>query len=155
MLEVYNLKTQSVQYSHFFSGVQQVDVFASPKTSQIIVRSHKYVDNSGQSYYGRNGIDLIDVQLKQKKKIVLYNGPVYNLAWNPRGDMFAICGGMMPSHTVLYDKQGEPFMVVLKDPKNSVFWSPNGDFLAIAGFGNLNGEIQIWDVAKKILLGKC
>lgn len=95
------------------------------------------------------------MQLKQKKKIVLYNGPVYNLAWNPRGDMFAICGGMMPSHTVLYDKQGEPFMVVLKDPKNSVFWSPNGDFLAIAGFGNLNGEIQIWDVAKKILLGKC
>ena len=155
LLEVYDLSTKTSYFSHFFSGIQQVDVFPCPKSALLLVRGHKYVDTSGQSYYGKNTLDLIDLVTKKKRKIICYNGPIYNLAWNPRGDTFAVCAGMMPSHTVLYYKTGEPFLVVLKDPKNSVYWSPNGDFIAVAGFGNLNGEIQIWDVSKKTLLGKC
>jgi WD40 repeat protein len=155
LFEIYNLNTMTVHHSSFFAGLQQIDLFPAPNTNFILVRGHKYVDTSGQSYYGKNTLDLLDLETHKKKKITTYNGPIYNLEWNPKGDSFVVCGGLLPSHTVVYDLKGEPLIVVAKDHKNSVFWSPNGEFIAVAGFGNLNGEIQIWNLPKKSLLGKC
>ena len=155
LFEIYNLQTMTVHHSSFFAGIQQIDIHPSPNANVILIRGHKYVDTSGQSYYGKNTLDLLDVDGHKKKKITTYNGPIYNLAWNPKGDSFAVCGGFLPSHTVIFDLKGEPIMVAAKDHKNSIFWSPNGEFLAICGFGNLNGEIMIWNLAKKSLLGKC
>ena len=155
LLEIYNLQSRTKVYFNFFIGLQQIDLFSCPKSSHVLVRGFKFVDDSGLSYYGQNTLDLISPEENKKRNITTYNGPIYSVSWNPNGTSFAVCGGFMPSHTVLYDKQGEPFQVVLKDPKNSVFWSPNGEFLAVAGFGNLNGEIQIWHTGSKRLLGKC
>lgn len=155
LFEVYNLKTKTKVYSNFFAGIQQIDVFENPKDNRLLVRGHKFVDDSGMSYYGKNTLDLVEPEENKKKKITTYNGQIHSLSWSPTGAVFAVCAGFMPSYTALYDKNGDPFMVVLRDPKNSVYWSPNGEFLAVTGFGNLSGEIQIWHVNQKKLLGKC
>lgn len=155
LFEIYNLANMEVHFSNFFQGVQQIDVHPSPKSNLMLVRGHKYVDDTGQSYYGKNTLSLIDSECQRLKVITTYNGPIYNLSWNPNGECFAVCGGFLPSHTVIYDVKGAPYLVAAKDHKNSIFWSPNGEFIAIAGFGNLNGEIKIWNLPKKQQVGKC
>ena len=155
LFEIYNVETLKLHHSHFFAGLQQVDVFPSPVNNQILIRGHKHVDDSGQSYYGKNTLQLMNVDKKAIVNLQFYNGPVYNVAWNPRGDTFAVCVGFMPAYTVIYSSSGDPQMVVERSYKNSVYWSPNGDFLAVAGFGNLSGEISIWNVPKRAKIGKC
>ncbi len=34
-------------------------------------------------------------------------------------------------------------------------WSPQGRFLMLGGFGNLKGEIEIWDVMNFTKIGNC
>lgn len=155
LFEVYNLATMEVHFSNFFQGLQQIDVHASPKSNLMLVRGHKYVDDTGQSYYGKNTLHLVDCEGQRMKSVTTYNGPIYSLSWNPNGECFAVCGGFLPSHTVVYDLKAAPYLVAAKDHKNSIFWSPNGELMAIAGFGNLNGEINVWNLPKKQLVGKC
>lgn len=153
--EMYKLKTGQVHYTHFFGGVQQLDLILNSKGHNVLMRLHKYVDESGESYYGKNSLYMMHLNEKKLNQVACIKGPIYDVKWNPNGDSFAVCSGMMPSFTTVYDEKAEPFLVVLKDKKNSLFWSPNGEFIAIAGFGNLTGEIQIWNVTTKKLLGKC
>ena len=153
--EIYDLDLLKLHHSHFFVNLQQLDFFPSPKSNLLVIRGHKLVDDSGLSYYGKNTLSLMNVEKKTILNVPFYNGQLYNIAWNPRGDSFALVSGAMPAHTVIYSAAGEPQLVVERSYKNSVFWSPNGDFLTIAGFGNLNGEISVWNVPKKSRLGKC
>lgn len=41
------------------------------------------------------------------------------------------------------------------DFKNQVFYSPEDKLMALAGFGSLNGRIEIFDMEKKELVGRC
>lgn len=50
----------------------------------------------------------------------------------------------MPAGTVLFDNQGVPIYEFGRHHKNFIKWAPHR-FMLIAGFGNLNGDIEIWD----------
>ena len=52
----------------------------------------------------------------------------------------------MPAASVLFDKNCKPFFEFGKHHRNKIIWSPMPRFLALGGFGNLSGEIEIWDV---------
>lgn len=55
----------------------------------------------------------------------------------------------MPAHSVLFDKSCKPFFEFGKHHRNKIIWSPLKRFVALGGFGNLSGEIEIWDVIEK------
>lgn len=61
----------------------------------------------------------------------------------------------MPAGSVLFDKLGTPLYEFGVHHKNSVKWSSQHRFMSICGFGNLNGEIDIWDTIEMKKVGQC
>ena len=62
----------------------------------------------------------------------------------------------MPACSVLFDNNCKPLYEFGKHHRNKVIWSPSSRLVALGGFGNLNGEIEIWNaiIKKKIGLFK-
>lgn len=60
----------------------------------------------------------------------------------------------MPAGTVLFNKEGYPEFEFGRHHKNFVRWAKKR-FLLIAGFGNLNGDVEIWDTIKFEKVGTC
>jgi len=63
--------------------------------------------------------------------------------------------GFMPAHSVLYTREGAPIYKFGAHHRNNVIWAPDGNTFALAGFENLKGEIDIWQLAEKKKLGSC
>lgn len=42
-----------------------------------------------------------------------------------------------------------------KQHKNEVIWGNLGRFVCLAGFGNLNGEMEMWDMQTRTRVGIC
>lgn len=51
----------------------------------------------------------------------------------------------MPSKAVLFDQRGNPFFDFGTSPRNFILFNPHGRLILIAGFGNLAGQVDIWD----------
>ncbi len=129
----------------------------SPDGKAVIVLTSADVDATGQSYYGSTGLYLLhidgslDMAIHPSKE-----GPVHDVQWGGGTQRrFAVCAGTMPSHTVLYSFRGEPIFQFGELHRNTLVWNPQGRFLCIAGFGNLQGDMDFWDVNKELKLGSC
>jgi translation initiation factor 2A len=85
----------------------------------------------------------------------MYKGPIHDVQWNPSGDSYVVISGFVPAGSVLYDKTGIPIYEFGKHHRNLARWSPNKRYLLLGGFGNLNGEIEIWDVSIFKKIGNC
>eukprot|EP01104_Vermistella_antarctica_P020727 TRINITY_DN8995_c0_g1_i1.p1 TRINITY_DN8995_c0_g1~~TRINITY_DN8995_c0_g1_i1.p1 ORF type:complete len:736 (+),score=233.59 TRINITY_DN8995_c0_g1_i1:187-2394(+) len=72
-------------------------------------------------------------------------------AWEPNGSRFAIIhsdGGPRP-HVTIWDltrEKLEKLVTLEKRPASHLFWSPIGTTLVVAGFKNLNGALEFYNV---------
>lgn len=119
-----------------------------------MVSAHQYVDKSGSSYYGREKLFMYNAQAKLFNEVVTYEGVLHNVTLDYPGDIIGVTSGKMPAYTVLYNNKGAPFYLLSNDFRNRLFFSPNEELVAVAGFGSLNGEIEIWDYKKLEFLSK-
>lgn len=51
----------------------------------------------------------------------------------------------MPSKTTLFDHRAQPIYEIGSGARNAVKYSPSGRFFFVAGFGNLTGDMDIWE----------
>lgn len=51
----------------------------------------------------------------------------------------------MPAKTTLFDHRANPVHNFGIEPRNFVRYNPQGTVIAVAGFGNLNGTIDVWE----------
>jgi translation initiation factor 2A len=89
------------------------------------------------------------------KEVPVNEGQIHDISWAPDGKQFMVITGYMPSLTVVYDDTCKPLFDMGKIHRNTIRWSPLGRFCIIAGFGNLNGEIDIWDMREQKKIAKC
>ena len=75
-------------------------------------------------------------------------GPIHDVTWSPRSNSFAVVYGFMPAKTVVFNAKGEPIHTFPLGPRNTVLFSPHGRFVLVAGFGNLAGQTDIYDLEK-------
>lgn len=61
----------------------------------------------------------------------------------------------MPAGSVIFDRNLKPLFEFGKHHKNTIKYSPDSRLVLIGGFGNLNGEIEIWDLKTHKKIGKC
>lgn len=61
----------------------------------------------------------------------------------------------MPAGSVLYDSNCVPKYEFGKHSRNTIRWSPLGRFVCLAGYGNLSGEMEIWDTFSLVKTGLC
>lgn len=61
--------------------------------------------------------------------------------------------GNMPAQATLYNAKAEPLFQFGAAPRNTIVWSPHGRFLCLAGFGNLAGEMDFYDILRLKKIG--
>ncbi len=120
----------------------------------LLTHTHSDVDSSNTSYYGATGLTIlshdgtISAIVPQSK-----DGPIHDVKWAPSGERFVVAAGNMPSQTTLYNTKAEPIFEFGSAHRNTISWSPHGRFLCIAGFGNLAGEMDFYDMKKMRKIG--
>lgn len=76
------------------------------------------------------------------------NGPIYDVAWSPSSNEFCAVYGFMPAKATVFNLKCDPVFDFGTGPRNAVFYSPQAHILVLAGFGNLQGHMEVWDIKK-------
>jgi uncharacterized protein with WD repeat len=157
-LKVYNIENGTLfteEHYRAFNKVQEVKFFSNTNGSINLINAHRYLDNTGNSYYGLEKVFMYNLKDKVVDEVATYKGGIHDVKFDYSEQQFAIVSGTMPSFTALYDSKGKPFYLLTNDYKNQVFFAPNKAFVAIVGFGSLAGDIEIWDYTKFEMIGHC
>ena len=133
-----------------FSASEASMLWNSQGTS-VLVHTHSDLDTTNTSYYGMTGLYVLTTPALgeiTEKVAQSKDGPIHDVKWSPAGDRFVLAAGNMPSHTTLYSHKAEMLFEFGAAHRNTISWSPHARFLCIAGFGNLAGEMDFYDMAK-------
>ncbi|KAK9486158.1 eukaryotic translation initiation factor eIF2A-domain-containing protein [Lipomyces starkeyi] len=114
--------------------------------TSLLVLTMTEVDQTGKSYYGESTLHLRGIAGNFDSRITLdKEGPIHDVAWCPDSKEFAVVYGYMPAKTMIFNYRGETIRTLPLGPRNTILYSPHGRFLILAGFGNLQGEVDIYD----------
>jgi translation initiation factor 2A len=75
-------------------------------------------------------------------------GPIHDVAWSPNSKEFGVVYGYMPAKTTIFNARAVPQHNFNLGPRNTIIFSPHGRFVLVAGFGNLAGQMDIYDLEK-------
>ncbi len=75
-------------------------------------------------------------------------GPIHDVTWSPNSKEFGVVYGYMPAKTVVFNSQAVVTHKFALSPRNTILFSPYGRFVLVAGFGNLAGQLDIYDVER-------
>lgn len=135
----------------------------------LIVLAQTEVDKTGKSYYGETTLYLLnstggfDSRIDLGKQLVFSfrrckysetdrlsdkEGPIHDVAWSPNSKEFGVVYGYMPAKTTIFNFRGKAVHSFPLAPRNTIQFSPHGRFVLVAGFGNLAGQTDIYDVEK-------
>ncbi|EXJ73437.1 uncharacterized protein A1O5_03197 [Cladophialophora psammophila CBS 110553] len=149
-VRVYNVPnfTAPVSQKNFFKG-DKVQLKWNDHGSSLIVLAQTEVDKTGKSYYGETTLYLLSANGGFDSRIDLdKEGPIHDVAWSPKSNSFAVVYGYMPAKTVIFNARAQPVHTFPLGPRNTVLFSPHGRFVLVAGFGNLAGQMDIYDLEK-------
>lgn len=149
----YECLDTSISRSMF--NATEADMSFSRQGTSLLIHTHCDVDSSNGSYYGTMGLHLVSMDgtvsaiVPQSK-----DGHVHAAQWSPLGNAFVMLAGNMPCHCTLFNDRGEPQFEFGAAHRNTISYSPHGRFLCLAGFGNLAGEMDFYDILKLKRLGR-
>uniref|UniRef100_A0A1I8H2P4 Eukaryotic translation initiation factor 2A n=1 Tax=Macrostomum lignano TaxID=282301 RepID=A0A1I8H2P4_9PLAT len=109
---------------------------------------------SKDSYYGEQGLHYLSVRGESCAVPLQKAGPIYHTEWHPDCTQFVVTAGSMPAKTTVYNLRCEPVFDFGTGPRNVTYFNPFGNILCLAGFGNLKGDVELWDFANKRLMAK-
>lgn len=139
--------SSSLANKSFFKS-DRVAMLWNKKASAVLVTASTEVDKTGASYYGEQTLHYLavngDTALVQLPK----NGPIYDVAWSPNSTEFCVVYGFMPAKATVFNLKCDPVFDFGTGPRNAIYYSPQGHILVLAGFGNLRGQMEVWDVKK-------
>lgn len=58
---------------------------------------------------------------------------------------FGVVYGFMPAKTTIFDGRANVVHALPSGPRNTILFSPHARFVLVAGFGNLQGQIDVYD----------
>ena len=107
------------------------------------------VDKSNKSYYGETNMYLLSANGAFDARITLdKEGPIHDVAWSPNSKEFGVIYGYMPAKTTIFNQRAVATHSFPIGPRNTIIFSPTGRFVLVAGFGNLAGQIDVYDLEK-------
>ena len=114
--------------------------------TSVLVLTQTEVDKTGKSYYGETQLYLLSTAGAFDCRVALdKEGPVHDVTWSPSSKEFGVVYGYMPAKTTLFDQRANSLHAFGAGSRNTVLFSPNGKYILIAGFGNLQGVIEVYD----------
>lgn len=139
--------TAALANKSFFKA-DRVSMQWNPKASAVLVTASTDVDKSGASYYGEQTLHYLAVNGETAVVQLAKNGPIYDVAWSPSSSEFCVVYGFMPAKATVFNLSCDPVYDFGTGPRNAAYYSPQGHILVLAGFGNLRGQMEVWDVKK-------
>lgn len=146
------------QFPNFEQPVSQKTFFKA-ETAQmkwnklgttLLVLGSTDVDKSGKSYYGETNLYLLGIAGSYDSRIHLdKEGTIHDFAWSPNSREFGVVYGFMPATATIFDARGHVVHTFPVAPRNSILFSPQARFVLVAGFGNLQGVVDIYDRQKQ------
>ncbi|WVQ93627.1 hypothetical protein IAU59_000703 [Kwoniella sp. CBS 9459] len=108
------------------------------------------VDATGKSYYGETNLYLVSLDGSFDGLVELdKQGPIYDFTWSPTSREFVVCYGYMPARVQMFDFKAKPVHSFGSQHRNFLLYQPQGRLLISAGFGNLAGGVDVWDVSTR------
>jgi translation initiation factor 2A len=80
--------------------------------------------------------------------LVEKEGPIHDVAWSPNSKEFGVVYGFMPAKTTIFNSKAQATHSFALGPRNTINFSPFGRFVLVAGFGNLAGQVDVYDITK-------
>ncbi|KAG8195231.1 hypothetical protein JTE90_027972 [Oedothorax gibbosus] len=137
-----------------FFKAERTDFYWNKTGKDCIFLTSVDVDKSGANYYGELNLYYASVKGDTAKLKLGKDGPVYSVQWSPHSTEFCVVYGYMPARATIYNLKCEPVLDFVDGPRNEVLYSPVGDRLSLSGFGNLQGQIEVWDLKLKKQISK-
>ncbi|RIA90600.1 eukaryotic translation initiation factor eIF2A-domain-containing protein [Glomus cerebriforme] len=139
---------------HFNAPLAQKTFFKADKIqmkwndlgTNLLVLAQTDVDKTNKSYYGETNLYFLSVAGNYDCRVFLdKEGPIHDVTWGPNSKEFVVIYGYMPAKVTLFDHRANPVHEFGTNFRNTVKFNPQGRLIFIAGFGNLNGTMDIWD----------
>lgn len=146
-ISIYNLPNfnQPVCSKNFFKAEKCVLQWNSLGTALLGLASTDH-DTTNKSYYGETNLYLLGIAGSYNSRINLTKpGPIHDITWSPTAREFSVIYGYMPSETSFFDARGNLIHSLPTLPRNTILYSPHGKYILVAGFGNLQGTVDIYD----------
>jgi len=141
--------------SKVIDKAHEVNLFFSPTGQHLLVWAQTFTDKTGQSYYGEHVLFYLDMAKKALKRVPTLKGPIHDVAWNPTGQDFIAISGFMPAGSILYSNESVPKFEFGNHHRNTIKWNPFSRYVCLGGFGNLSGDMEIWDMTTLQKIGSC
>ncbi|GAM83282.1 hypothetical protein ANO11243_012680 [Dothideomycetidae sp. 11243] len=137
-----------VSQKTFFKG-DKVQLKWNQEGTSVIVLAQTEVDKTNKSYYGETNMYILSANAGFDSRITLdKEGPIHDVTWSPNSKEFGVVYGYMPAKTTIFNQRAVPSHSFNLGPRNSIIFSPHGRFVIVAGFGNLQGDMDIYDMEK-------
>ncbi|PSK54008.1 Eukaryotic translation initiation factor 2A [Elsinoe australis] len=140
--------TAPVSQKTFFKG-DKVQLKWNREGTSVIVLAQTDVDKTNKSYYGETNMYILSANGGFDSRITLdKEGPIHDVSWSPNSKEFGVVYGYMPAKTTIFNARAVATKEFPAAPRNTINFSPHGRFVLIAGFGNLQGDVDIYDLEK-------
>ncbi|KAK4549051.1 hypothetical protein LTR36_007507 [Oleoguttula mirabilis] len=149
-VKVFNVPqfAQPVSQKTFFKG-DKVQLKWNQQGTSVIVLAQTEVDKSNKSYYGETNMYILSANGGFDSRIQLdKEGPIHDVMWSPNSKEFGVIYGYMPAKTTIFNQRAVETHSFNLGPRNTILFSPHGRFVIVAGFGNLAGQMDIYDLEK-------
>uniref|UniRef100_A0A6I8NU95 Eukaryotic translation initiation factor 2A n=1 Tax=Ornithorhynchus anatinus TaxID=9258 RepID=A0A6I8NU95_ORNAN len=137
-----------------FFKADKVTMLWNKKATAVLVIASTEVDKTGASYYGEQTLHYIATNGESAVVQLPKSGPIYDVAWNASSTEFCAVYGFMPAKATIFNLKCDPVFDFGTGPRNAVYYNPHGHILVLAGFGNLRGQMEVWDVKNYRLISK-
>ena len=159
-LRIFDLCDRSAQpkASKSTFNAQTCKILWNEKSSGLVCIFSTDSDATSSSYYGTSSLFFMRVNEKgESTHTVLVTGesggPCHDVCWSPNADEFVAILGKMPAEIALYDgKTGSKRVSFGITRRNTLRWNEFGRLFLAGGFGNLPGDIDVWDKNKTLCL---
>lgn len=118
----------------------------------ILVLASTDYDSSGKSYYGKTMLYFLDIRGNTSTITGTKEGTVSAAEWLPQNEGFIVIQGKMPATITWYNNRAEQLFSFGEAAVNGISINPFGNLVAFTGFGNLSGNIFIWNLRTKTLI---
>ncbi|KAH7401309.1 eukaryotic translation initiation factor-like protein subunit eIF2A [Pyrenochaeta sp. MPI-SDFR-AT-0127] len=139
---------QPISQKTFYKG-DKVQLKWNDLGTSLIVLAQTEVDKTNKSYYGETNMYILSANGSFDSRIQLdKEGPIHDVSWSPNSKEFGVTYGYMPAKTTIFNVRAIPQHSFDLGPRNTILFSPHGRFVIVAGFGNLAGDMDIYDLDK-------
>ena len=144
-----------------FFNAERCELLWCPTNRFVLALSSIDHDDSHQSYYGISNLHALYVPDGPPPALPpsLFRSPAHNIftetlckieiqhvAFDPTGRLLAVLYDRQPAKLIVFETARMEKVFEKNDVyMNTLLFSPNAQFLAVGGFGNLPGDIEVYE----------